>query len=76
VISRLKTGKVYAAVIRFNKPFGQSKQVQYKAYAKTTMSALADLIKQLNDTTSTVKQPIATPTVITKQAAKSKRGSK
>jgi len=47
VISRVKTGQIYAAIIRFNKPFGKDRRVAYKTKRNSTVSALTDLINQV-----------------------------
>jgi hypothetical protein len=47
VISLLKNNQVYASIIRFGKPFGKSRTVEYKARRATTIGALNDLIRQI-----------------------------
>lgn len=46
-LSRPKPHKVYAAVVRFKKPFGKEKWTALKASNKTMRGALRDLMRQL-----------------------------
>jgi hypothetical protein len=43
-------GKVYAAVVRFKKPFGKQKFTALKAKSKTMRGALRSLIRQIKET--------------------------
>jgi hypothetical protein len=50
VISRPKPRKVYASIVRFNKPFGKDKYTALKTHNKTMRGALRDLIRQIKET--------------------------
>lgn len=48
-LSRPKSRKVYAAVIRFKKPFGKDKYTALKTTNKTMRGALRSLIRQIKE---------------------------
>ena len=49
-LSRPMPHRVYAAVVRFKKPFGKDKWTALKAKDKTMRGALRNLIRQINST--------------------------
>jgi hypothetical protein len=53
-LSRTKAHKVYAAVVRFKKPFGREKYTALKASNKTMRGALRDILRQLKSAGSLV----------------------
>lgn len=48
-LSRPKAHKVYAAVVRFEKPFGKGKWTALKAKDKSMRGALRSLIRQIQE---------------------------
>jgi hypothetical protein len=49
-LSSSKPGRVYAAVVRFNKPFGKDGWTALKARNKNMRGALRDLLRQIRET--------------------------
>jgi hypothetical protein len=56
--SHLGNGKKYAAVVRFTKPFGKGRQVEFKAKSSSMRDALRSLVRQVSAQTKTT-QPIS-----------------